>query len=612
MLPHPVVTQMRRTLRLLICVGSAWMAGGCQTLLNKTDQEVYTAIRQRQVEALQLPAEARIDPPDASIRPDRSAYAFVPSRLSPQVPAEFQQPASTQPSRQTAEPGRSSAERTATTAPATQPAESDASQPSAAGRQEPAPVEGAEPLVFTLSDCLRYAFRYSRDFQSAKEDLYLQALSLTLERYLWTPRWVAKVEAQLSGEGQTGDWDRAMEAVAEVAVRQRLPFGGELTARIIDTLVRDIGEGVTTGESGQLILEATLPLLRGAGPVNYESRYQAERDLVYAVRDFERFRRRFAVQVASQYFNLLELKQRIVNAQKSADSNHDTYLRAKALFDAGRKIILDVQRAEQEELIARNDVIDATERYELALDGFKILLGMPTTQPLELKEQQIPLPVPQVSEQRAIEVAMQTRLDLLNAKDGIADAIRRVMVARNDLLPDLNLTAQVIFDTNPEKLKLWGFEAGLNTWTGTATLELPVDKKAELNEYRRRLIQLRRARRAYELAVDNVRLEVRRAMRRIEQAMFSLEIQKMNVELAERRKAYAQLMFQQGAFSNRDVVEATNELLRARNRYAAAQANLRVAILEFRRDTGTLRVDEEGNLLVWDTTQPRQEARMKR
>ena len=47
------------------------------------------------------------------------------------------------------------------------------------------------------------------------------------------------------------------------------------------------GEGI---QSAEIILEADIPLLRGAGNVAREDRIQAERDLIYAAREFERFR----------------------------------------------------------------------------------------------------------------------------------------------------------------------------------------------------------------------------------------------------------------------------------------------------------------------------------
>ncbi len=370
-----------------------------------------------------------------------------------------------------------------------------------------------------------------------------------------------------------------------------------VTTRVVDTLVRDVGNHVTTSEKGQYSLEASVPLLRGAGRVAYESRYQAERDLTYAVRRFERFRREFAVSVASDYYDLLQQKQQIENTQKKADSNRDSYERDKALFDAGRATVLDVQRTKQEELVATNQVLVATEAYESQLDQFKVTLGMPIAQPLELAEAELDVPLPSVPEQRAVEVALRSRLDLLNTRGRIDDARRQVLVARNGLLPDLDLRGQVTAETEPDILDLTAFENSRISWQGGVTLNLPVERKEELNRYRSALVSWRRAERQYQLAADQVSQEVRRALRQIRQAQVTLQIQQMGMELAEDRRAYAEFAFREGLLSNRDVVEAENDLLNARNAYAAAQAGLRVAILAFRRDTATLRTDDEGNFL---------------
>jgi len=60
-------------------------------------------------------------------------------------------------------------------------------------------------------------------------------------------------------------------------VVQKLPLGGELTATLIDNLMRDLTHHVTTAETGQIILAADIPLLRGPGwwPTNRASRRNA-------------------------------------------------------------------------------------------------------------------------------------------------------------------------------------------------------------------------------------------------------------------------------------------------------------------------------------------------
>jgi len=68
----------------------------------------------------------------------------------------------------------------------------------------------------------------------------------------------------------------------------------------------------------------------------------------------------------------------------------------------------------------------------------------------------------------------------------------------------------------------------------------------------------------------------------------------VNRQLAQRRLRAAQFQFQKGMVAAFEVVDAQNDLLRAQNGLAGAQASLKVAILEFWRDTDMLRIDDNG------------------
>ncbi len=602
---------------------AAWAASGCEEFARDADNEVYRLITRRQVDALDQTSDAFVGEPAAPAHADEDAYAFAPHPVDSDVPEAFQ---TTRP-----------AEEPPATAPAgltTRPGELRGPSADERGIAESRPTR-----EMSLADVLAYAFRRSRDFQTAKESLYLAALALTLERHLWTPRFMGEIRSEYTNLGAAGDFDQAMDTVAEVGVEQRLPYGGTVTAQVITALMRDLTDRVTTGETGQIILEANVPLLRGAGPAAYESRYQGERSLIYAVRTFERFRQEFAVDIAGDYFNLQQLRQEIVNARESVASLSEEVDRARAFGQKERIIALEVQRAEQNRLIAANTEVDAVEAYRTALDGFKIRIGMPVETPIDVAYPEDPgesaepnvsapdrdaLPesapastapaegadarlyprtleesvqMPAVTEAEAIRVALKYRLDLLNDLDRIGDAERGVKIAENTILPDLALSGSVTWDTNPDDPKPFNYGDDRTTWRAGASLELPLDRKAERNLLRQRQIGKRQAERDYEEAQEFVRLQVRRAMRRVEQEKMSLSIQTYNRDLAIRRRAQARFMFDRQQASNRDVVDAENDLLRARNRLAQAQSRVRLAILEFRRDTGTLRIDEEGR---WD------------
>ncbi|MCH7813049.1 MAG: TolC family protein, partial [Planctomycetes bacterium] len=263
--------------------------------------------------------------------------------------------------------------------------------------------------------------------------------------------------------------------------------------------------------------------------------------------------------------------------------------------DLPRAQPLDAERAGVAYRGARNQVISAREQYDSALDQFKIRLGMSTGQRLGLAREEIELFEPDVTEAEAIGTALKHRLDLLNQQDAVDDARRGVKIARNNLLPDFNFSGSVSMNTNPNKPSTLEYNTERTTWRGMLEMELPLDRKEERNRFRSALIDLRRSERRYEEFRDRVRAEVRRAKRQIALFRLTLEIQAENITIGEFRAAQAKALDEMGRLqSNRDVIEAENDLRDARNTFSDAQADYRVAILDFLLSAGALRIDDDG------------------
>lgn len=579
------------------------------------DREVYKLIEQRQLAALGQATVVRLSEEAIDVGPAGDPYAFVPHPVTTEVPAEFKTaPPAAAP---VPDEDRSQQERASEVVPGEDTAREpdlpseplqdngadqlDEDQANPALEQRSREEAEQDELYFgeplTLAEALAYAVRHSRVAQDAKEDLYLRALGLTLERHLWTPRFVSNLRASYTEFPQDSDPDRAMQATADVAMTQRLPYGGQVVAQWIGTMVRDLENHVTNSESGTVIVSANIPLLRGGGRVAYESRYQAERSLIYAVRSYERFRRRFLTQVAGEYFNLLNAKGSIRNSIANRQSTRNNWELSQALADAERRLQLEAGRAADRFLAAQNSVAVAKEDYETDLDEFKILIGMPTTNAIDVVEEGLDLPEPSVTEELAIETATRLRLDLLTNRDRVDDVRRGVEIARNNLLPDLDLSGSVSYGTNPDHQSAFHFREDDETWDLGVDLEIPLDRKAERNTYRSSIIGLRRAERGYDEALDRVRLQVRRARRQIDRTKFSMEIQLQNMRSNELQLESAQIRFEMGEIDNRVIIEANDDLLAARNQYDRSVSQFRNAILAFRLATGTLRVGDDGRWL---------------
>lgn len=462
-------------------------------------------------------------------------------------------------------------------------------------------------LELDLFGSLRYAVRYNRRYRSEMDSLYLAALDVTLERHLLSPRPFAGGGLRYTGSQGDNDYRSALTATMNAGVRQQLPYGGEIVAEALVSFVNAINGNVADGESATVALSGSIPLLRGAGLVNLEPLISSERELVYAIRGFEDFRREFAIDVANAYFRLLSSYQAINNRRQQVLISANLLERTRAIYAANLGVVegvrslrrltfLEVQRSEQQLLSSQADLLNAQEAYLNALDDFKILLGMDVRQDLDIVPVELEVEIPELENRDLIELAYVFRLDLQTARDRIDDARRTVAIAQNGLLPGLDLVARGELsnraNTPARQLdsRTLDYSAGLN-------LDLPVDRLRERNLLRRALIQFHAARRVYEDLSDRVTADVRSAVRGIRSAQVELFIQRQSINLAQRRLENANLALKRGAGDARDVVEAQTSLIRSQDAFERSRADLQVQILQFLRLTGTLRIDPDTGTL---------------
>ncbi|MBL8744721.1 MAG: TolC family protein [Phycisphaerae bacterium] len=450
---------------------------------------------------------------------------------------------------------------------------------------------------FDLQDILRVSQDTAREYRTAEEDYLLTAIRLLIEQHRWGPRFFDDVTTSVNADAMNGDYSTALNVINELRATQRLPYGGELEARLITTAVNQLTEivGEQYTQSSQLVLGASVPLLRNAGLVAQEDIIQAERDTVYAARDFENFRRRFFVDIASDYFALIARQAAIRNQAERLKSVALFYEQTKALVEAGRQPPFEARNIEQNVLSSRNDLINSQEAYILSLDQFKVRLGIPVETQIVLLPMSLDFQDPDVSVTEAAELALLYRLDFQNERDRVDDARRQIEIARNRLLPDLNLTARATLNTDENKSESGlAFKADQTDYAGSITFGLPLDREIERLELRQSLVQLERQIRQAEQFRDNLILEARQSVREIDRARFSVRLQEQTVKINELR--LEEIQIKRAEVDAQKRLDAENELLQARNALDAAVRDLRIAILEYLVRTGQLRVSDEGRL----------------
>lgn len=459
------------------------------------------------------------------------------------------------------------------------------------------PTTAGNTVALGLFDSIGYAVQHSRQYQDRMEQVYTVALDVTLQRHLFTPRPFAQTGLRYTGGQEDVGYRSALAITNRVGVRQQLPLGGEIVAQGLFDFVNALNGNVADGENAQLALRASVPLLRGAGLTNLEPLISSERQLIYAVRTFEDYRRSFAVDISSRYFRLLTAQQALRNRYLNYRSFIDLVDRTQALFAAGRVTKLEVQRAQQSLLTAEDDLNESQESLDNQLDSFKVFLGMPVDQGLDVVPVEVEVTVPEIDSPQVVNLALQYRLDLQTARDRIDDARRGVGVAQNGLLPDLTVDGGASIG-NRNETPGRSIDERTTQYDVGVLLDLPIDRLAERNVYRRSLINLEATRRSAVNLEEEILADVRASIRAIRSAQLSLEIQRQGIDLARRRLDFANESLLTGRTTNsRDSVEAQNDILDAQDRYERARADLQIEILTFLRNSGTLRVDSTAGTL---------------
>ena len=508
--------------------------------------------------------------------------------------------------------------------------------------------------VITLAKALEIAVHNSRSYQDEKEILYLSALSLTLDRHQFGPRFFAGADGSYNHDTSVGsgpsdlakhvsgardlaqgldaltgtsadlisayanvvesagnvagidptqsviDHDRSVSGQTQIGVSQLLKGGGLFALTLSSNFLRFVSGDPGTATASTLAATFSQPLLEGRGSrIAAETLTQAERDVLYSLRDYTRFRKTFIVRIVNTYYAVLERKDVARNNWQSYQSFLTSVKRETAHAREGRSTQADLGRLEQASLDNRNRWVSSVQSYQEALDQFKIDLGLPTDLDLVLDDNELHELVtrgivhPDLTVEDATQVALASRLDYWTARDRVDDRARQVTVAANALKPGLDLLLAANVDTigqdNFQRLDVRSAD-----WSAGLALDLPLDRKAERNALRATLIQQEQSLRAFTLSEDSIKLDVRSGWRRLEQAKLNYEISLNSVELNKRRVREQEVLADVGRGTAINLVDAQNDLTSAQNDLTNALVAHTVARLEFWRDMGILYIKSNG------------------
>ena len=459
--------------------------------------------------------------------------------------------------------------------------------------------------ALTLSKAVMIATARNRDYATEKETLYLTALEQTDVEHLYEPIPFAGTTAGYRRD----DNNEGVGAFAGAGFTQLLATGAQISTDIslgwVDVLTGDYRSGLSSIATAVI----SQPLLRGAGrKIALENLTQAQRNTLYQIRTFNRFRKEFVTSIITDYYRLLQLNDRRINTFNYYLGLTEMYTTLSKRATAGKLPLHELEQADQDRMTAMRNYVQAQEDYDNALDAFKVRLALipttfvyPNTDELEVLRDSVKKDV-SITTSQAIEVALNQRLDLANAADRVIDAERKVDVAADAIRAELDLIGYA--NPQTDNKTYFGAEPGelartRDRYELSLNLDLPIDRLTEKNAYRRALITLMRQQRAHQELTDTVILEVQTSHRRMTEARQRYLIERNSVQLAQKRSDNTLLLLQYGRASTRDVLDAREDLLDAENDATKALIEYAIASMEFFRDTEIMKIKPDG---MWENS----------
>lgn len=507
-------------------------------------------------------------------------------------------------------------------------------------------IPSGAPLRITLLDALQIAARNSPEYQAQKEAVFEAALRLDLEREEFRSVWKATLASSLSTEKEGEDRVSGIENKTNVGMTQKMLAGASFAMNLGLDLVKLLTQDAASALGVMADATISVPLLRGSKRfVITEPLTQAERDVVYAIYSFGRFKQIFAVRIAAEYLNVLQQLDQVNNARDNYQRLVVSSRRARRLAEAGQLPQIQVDQARQDELRARNRWVSAQLSLKSKLDSLKALLGLPPDAQIELErseldevarrtaplvqrariaaeaaaEEALPADAPvklespsregggplEMDEERAVKLALEQRLDLRMALGRVLDAQRATVVAADRLRADLLLLGRGRLG---ESRSLGSASAGnasfvpeRGAYAASLQLDLPLNRKSERIAYRNRLLDFEKAVRNVQILEDQIKLAVRDGLRNLMESRETVAIQAAAVEVARRRLESTTMFFEAGRAAMRDLLEAEEALVSAQNALTAALVRYRVSELALQRDMGVLEIGENG---LWHEYSP--------
>ncbi len=309
---------------------------------------------------------------------------------------------------------------------------------------------------------------------------------------------------------------------------------------------------------------------------------------------------------AGQYWDSIRARDNIGVLQQTLDLAQKSYERDKKALDLGALASLDIYQSETQVAERNRDLIQAQYAYTAALDGLRTLIGADLTPELRKTELVLgdnPAMLPPKSAIKPFEEALT---DALRIRPELSAAQRRITVddlnarvARNLLLPRVDLTAQgaasgLAGNQPPASNTGLGNALGQTlgfTYPGYGAglqVTLPLHSKTAQAQLADALVNRTRDVYTERQVQQQITQDVRQAINSLELANASIDAAVRARDLAQKNVEAEQQKYELGSITAFEVLDSQTRLSSAESALLNAHVGYQQAYVNYQRSTAVL------------------------
>jgi hypothetical protein len=241
-------------------------------------------------------------------------------------------------------------------------------------------------VVLSRESAMQLATIHGRDYQTQVEALYTTALSVSLTRFRFQIQPFASEALTYQTSGARSNLNNNLTLLGRAGLNKTFYSGAQFVADFTNNLLfQYTGDGLNVVRS-TLLISATQPLLRGAFARNVTQPLSLiERQMLYTIRDFTRFRRGLYVQAVSGYLGFLNQVQGIRNQEENIRNLARNLAETEALVAANLKTLSERDQVAIQYQTAQLGLLSSRAGLQTSLDSYRVqTLGLPPDLPMTI------------------------------------------------------------------------------------------------------------------------------------------------------------------------------------------------------------------------------------